>query len=1006
MKRQLLVALVAGGLVLGPSFRSPKSAQPVLVVLSSADYPRLSDAVGFVPYYYDDAIVFGKVDSYALEALRVSGIAYHVVSEAGWHGDYYVVSAPPGAPQLVDVPKGRALCRLQGRTLVQATPDEALELARSGFSLQWISRLAKPTPPPAPVHLETRAGYDTTIARIIEKVSADTLHRWVQRLQDFRTRYTYSDSIRKAAQWIFDRYVALGCTEVEFDTFFVSGSTVPHLNVIATKRGLVYPDSVIMIGGHYDSIVLGSGTNPFVWAPGADDNASGAVMALEAARVLAEHNFEATVAFAAWDAEEIGLVGSEAYARKLYLSRRPVGFYLNGDMIGNYNPAAPPRDVTIFTDAPSAPYAELVADMCRTYTTLVPSIPGNSGGSDHRSFQVWGQRAIYVQEGDFSPHWHKVTDVTTNMDFLYMREVVQASIAAIAALAGPADNFGDVPYVKVSTFTLDDDATGQSYGNGNGFVDAGERLEIRLNVKNFGNRSGHGVFCRVRSGDPQVQVVKDSVYVGEVPPGAVVASQESAVIALSPLLPSGRKIQLQVDIRDDAGSVWSDLVKLTVTMPVFAYLAQNAQEKEGNGDGKIDPGENFSLAVTVKNDGLRHAMDVEAVLRSTSPYAVVTDSTAVYPAVAVGRAGSNRGDEFVVHVLPEAPSTIVPFQLELREGKGFCRTVLPIYVAIGQGRVLVVEDDGDFAVSDLYRSTMNRLGLCFRHWDTGLEGPVPLDTLQQYRRVIWYTGHYFGHSLYSSGTAALESYLGGGGSLFINGSMLTLSLRNSAFLRDWLRVAYVNHNTQLHRLTTQGSNPVLGSMQFWLSREGDNRQSLPNEVDPLSPGQAILYYDRATPEGPGVIRSSGAGAVAVDGGTYRAVFFGFGWEGIADGELRQLALQRVLDWLQGGVSGTDQKPASGNVPGAFVLEQNYPNPFNPHTLIRFALPRSARVEVRVLNTAGQVVRTMFRGPLNQGSHQLSWDGKDDTGVAVAGGIYLYQLVSEDVCLTRKCALVR
>ncbi|MDZ7270537.1 MAG: hypothetical protein ONB17_02875, partial [candidate division KSB1 bacterium] len=100
MKRQLLVALVAGGLVLGPSFRSPKSAQPVLVVLSSADYPRLSDAVGFVPYYYDDAIVFGKVDSYALEALRVSGIAHHVVSEAGWHGDYYVVSAPPGAPPL------------------------------------------------------------------------------------------------------------------------------------------------------------------------------------------------------------------------------------------------------------------------------------------------------------------------------------------------------------------------------------------------------------------------------------------------------------------------------------------------------------------------------------------------------------------------------------------------------------------------------------------------------------------------------------------------------------------------------------------------------------------------------------------------------------------------------------------------------------------------------------------------------------------------------------------
>ncbi|MBC7188292.1 MAG: T9SS type A sorting domain-containing protein, partial [Calditrichaeota bacterium] len=317
---------------------------------------------------------------------------------------------------------------------------------------------------------------------------------------------------------------------------------------------------------------------------------------------------------------------------------------------------------------------------------------------------------------------------------------------------------------------------------------------------------------------------------------------------------------------------------------------------------------------------------------------------------------------------------------------------------------LLVEDDGDFALADYYTSALNTLGLGFRYWDTGVEGPVPEDTLRRFTRVIWYTGHYFGHTLYSHGTAALESYLAHGGNLFLNGSMLGLSLKNSTLLQDLLRVAYVNHNTQLHRLVTQGANPVLGSMQFWLSREGDNRQSLPNEVDAIAPGQALLFYDRSTPEGLGTIRSTGAGAVAVEGATYRAVFFGFGWEGIADAQLRQLVLMRVLDWLQGTVSDVEESEDE-RLPAVFALAPNYPNPFNPATHISFAVPRATRVQVRVLNSLGQVVRVLKDELVPQGYHQVTWDGTDANGVRLASGVYLYQLVAGEVRLTRKCVLL-
>ncbi|MGQ9852023.1 MAG: M20/M25/M40 family metallo-hydrolase [Candidatus Oleimicrobiaceae bacterium] len=1003
MGKTRATAIVLGAILLGVSANVAEGQQPVLVVLRVANYQQLSSVPNFVPYHFADALVFGEVERAAIAELQRRGFQVQVVDEKGWSGEYFWAWEGVPSPVVTPLPKGETLYRHERQVLIKATEEDALALARAGYRLQRISHAPKPVPRATVPVPAVRAGYDTTIANIIAQVNADTLERWVQRLQDFRTRYTYSDSIRKAAQWILQQYVALGLTDVEFDTFYISG--VAHFNVIATKRGLIYPDSVIMIGGHYDSIVLGSGTNPMVWAPGADDNASGTVMALEAARVLASHNFEATLKFAAWDAEEIGLVGSEAYARKAFATRQPVSFYLNGDMIGNYNPASPPRDVVIYTDATSAPFAQLVAEMCRTYTTLLPVIPGNSGGSDHRSFQVWGQPAIYVQEGDFSPHWHKVTDVTTNMNFPYMREVVQASIAAIASLAGPADNFGDAPFVKLIASSFDDDAAGESYGNANGYADAGERLELTLEVKNFGTQPAQGVYCKASSSDARVEVLVDSAYVGVVPPGGVVRSTNPVVVSLSPLLPSGYRLALQVSTRDSAGGLWSDLLRLTVTMPEFARVAQTAWETEGNADGKIDPGETFALVVTITNKGLRAAHGVEGLLKTASPWVEILDSTASYPNLLVGGVASSGSDRFVVRVKPDAPPIIVPFQLEVREGGGFYRVVLPLHIAIGQGTVLLVEDDGDFDLSRYYSETFSNLGVSYRYWDTSREGPVPLDTLRQYRRVVWYTGHYFGHTLYSHGTAALESYLAQGGNLFLNGSMLGLSLKNSPLLRDWLRVTYVNHNTQLHRLRTQGNNQVLGSLEFWLSREGDNRQSLPNEVDAIAPAQALLFYDRTTLEGPGTIRSSGAAAVAASGEAYRTVFFGFGWEGIADPQVRQLVFLRVLQWLQGGMSPVEEGGSAASGPVTFLLEPNYPNPFNPATHIRFALPIAGRVRLRVVNALGQVVRTLLDEYVDRGYHQVTWDGTDERGDRVASGIYLYQLAAANVRLSRKCVLL-
>lgn len=83
--------------------------------------------------------------------------------------------------------------------------------------------------------------------------------------------------------------------------------------------------------------------------------------------------------------------------------------------------------------------------------------------------------------------------------------------------------------------------------------------------------------------------------------------------------------------------------------------------------------------------------------------------------------------------------------------------------------------------------------------------------------------------------------------------------------------------------------------------------------------------------------------------------------------------------------------SASNLPQAFTLSQNFPNPFNPETKISYELPARGEVTLRLFNAAGQLVRFYQTKTKEAGAHAISWDGKDESGKAVASGVYFYQL---------------
>jgi len=88
------------------------------------------------------------------------------------------------------------------------------------------------------------------------------------------------------------------------------------------------------------------------------------------------------------------------------------------------------------------------------------------------------------------------------------------------------------------------------------------------------------------------------------------------------------------------------------------------------------------------------------------------------------------------------------------------------------------------------------------------------------------------------------------------------------------------------------------------------------------------------------------------------------------------------------------------------LSQNHPNPFNPSTTICFTVAKTSKVELRVFNLRGQVVRSLVSRMVPQGKHRVVWDGRNEEGKPVSSGVYFYHLRAGSYSSARKMLLLK
>ena len=278
------------------------------------------------------------------------------------------------------------------------------------------------------------------VAEIISKVSSTIYSNDILTMQNFVTRYYSAQGCTHAGQFIYDSFSLLGL-DVSFQQFPTGAIT--SRNVIATQRGKSDPESYIIISGHYDS--YSTNLND---APGADDNASGTSAVLEAARILSKYNFDFSVRYIAFDAEEIGLDGSAYYAINAASQNQRIIAIINLDMIAYVD--REPEDIDVVSDPRSQWLSSFFASTTSTYTTLSTAITVNSSfqWSDHASFWQENYSAITAIEdvNVTSPHYHTPTDRIDTLTIPFAVESTKAMLANVILLSQLYDpNLPKVP---------------------------------------------------------------------------------------------------------------------------------------------------------------------------------------------------------------------------------------------------------------------------------------------------------------------------------------------------------------------------------------------------------------------------------------------------------------------------------------------------------------------------------------------------------------------------------
>lgn len=799
---------------------------------------------------------------------------------------------------------------------------------------------------------------DTVISNLVSAVNADSVEYFIQTLQDFQTRFLFAPTRDSVASWIKHEFLKMGYTDVVIDSFYYDGTW--QKNVIATLTGSDEPQKINIIGGHHDSYSSG---DPMIFAPGADDNASGTSAVLEIARVIKEQNYipGSTIKFITFAAEEYGLWGSKDYALKAFNSGMEIKIMINHDMISHtyYTVANSQVDINYYSGFEYL--RELAMDCTEQYSVISPQIGSqNSSGSDSHSFWQLGFPSVYFEEADFSPFYHSPNDIITNYNMEYCAEVIKSSCATLlSSMLLPS---------PVNSYYLMDIGTGSSL-----LLSWAPNTEPDLVGYKIYVGTSSGIYYDTYTTSDTTYVVEGLTegtlyYIGvsayDTEGYESILRERSATPRLLPLAPEGFSVS----------PAWHSVELIWNENSEFDLLGYNLYRSltSGNLGDKLNNG-------------------------------VLTDTMFVDNAAA--------GGIYYFYTVKAVDSLL---------NESINNTTLRSRsITLDQG-ILVIDEtadgDGSFMnptdeeVDDYFDQLLS--GFSHQDYDILSEGDITLAELGPYSSIVWHANDTQDLSAPHAFKEVIGEYLQYGGNFLYAGYRPARAFENTFggnlsfgpgdFIYDYLKIEEAGYQIQAlfnGALSTQnGYTDIFVDSSKTLSANDYHLKHI-ERMEPATEGQTIyLYetnYDTTSVQGSYKGKPVGVEYIGTDFKTITLGFPLYYMDSEKAGEIVGFILEERFEEV------TSVSQPEIIVPEEYALMQNYPNPFNPTTTIEFNLPVNAFVKLVLYDILGKEIAVLINNEISAGSYNVKFDA---TGLP--SGVYFYRLEAGDINITKKMTLMK
>jgi len=972
----------------------------VLILLTTAfatDYLVLLDLdkQRLDPIFEKGLTVIAELENSAIllvndnEFDRLTGLSQMIIGQDPQPNEYYVVYYRNERIDLRDY--GEVLFIDGPEHLLRIAPGMLEPLIREKVDVQRLTfkafvRSDKQAP---------RFTYNPLVQGIVDQVDPDSILSYVQRLQDFVTRYSTHDSCFAAADYIANKFNAYGCDSVYFQ--YHTGGHAP--NVIGVKRGTTYPDSIYsVVCGHFDAT---SYLAPDI-APGADDNASGTAGVIEAMRVMKDHQFEYSVRYIAFSGEEFGLYGSYYYASLANSQGDSILGVLNADMIAYVNSYPESVDVLAKISNPACePFADFFIAAADSYTNLLTNkqMVNSAPYSDHHPFWQNGYLALCNIEDNppVNPYYHEPGDTIGSgyNDNGFCTEVIKAQVAALSLMAGPLT----AAYLTVPDYWIVDTAPG---GNGNGFWESGEEVSLVIQVYNMGVDTAKNSCGLVSTTSSYVTMIDDSCYVGNILPQDTVEMIFTMSAAGS--VPLGYQADFDLGLSCNSGT-WDYAIQIYINpLPNLIYHGYSIIDA----NGILEPGETADLVVTVSNHGAAPAMSVTSTLVTYSPLITVNDNSGNFGAIPIGDTASNASDPFNVTASASAAyGTTVDCDLIVQAGMHV--DTLDFLLAIGEP----VPSDTGFYYS-YYSGGLHTYAPTFDWFEIAPPGPGTIiseitdEDADTVTVTLPFTFKFYGTDYNSIGICS-NGFMEMGSSTHRFGANTGIPSAGGpramiAPFWDDLDPSlygdiYQYHDAANHRWI----------VEFYdVAHYGASGQRETFQVMLLDP----LYYP--TPTGDGEILVQYLNGMAQTEATFGIENYAedVGIQYYYDGVYHEWAAEvtdscaLLYTTYPPDYVGIEESEQLVGVPVRTMLGMVYPNPFARELSISYQVARSGRVTLRVYDALGRAVCGLAQGIVEPGYYTVNWDGRDDVGRQVPAGVYFVKFAADNYQSIQKTVLLK